>query len=78
LKQATLAGGAALLGVTGQASPSQGSAGAPRPYRPSRAEVAASFGRQADYAEVTRQPVFKMRIEPHCLHRTGRHGVPTA
>ena len=37
----------------------------PRPYRPSRAEVATSFGRQADYGEVTRQPVFKMRIEPH-------------
>lgn len=66
MKQATPAGGAALLaeGVRA-AKPSGHGNGAPRPYRPSRAEVAASFGRQADHGEVTRQPVFKMRIEPH-------------
>ena len=68
LKQATLASGAALLaGPAGAAKPPAhgGHAGLPRPYRPSQAEVEASFGRQADYAEVTRQPVFKMHLEPH-------------
>ncbi len=67
LKQATLAGGAALLARTaGAAKPStHGNGGTPRPYRPSRAEVAEAFGRQTNYREVTRQPVFKMRIEPH-------------
>ena len=67
LKQATLAGGAAMLaGPVGAAkTPAHGAAGGPRPYRPSRAEIAASFRQQADYGEVTRQPVFKMRIEAH-------------
>ena len=67
LKQATLAGGATLLaGAAGAAkAATHDTGGILRPYRPSRAEVAESFGRQADYGEVTRQPVFKMRIEAH-------------
>ena len=68
LKQATLAGGAALLAESGAAAkPSAPGShgGTPRPYRPSRAEVAASFVRSADYGELARQPVFKMHLEPH-------------
>lgn len=57
LKQATLAGGAALLtGTAGAAKPStHGNHGTPHPYKPSRKEVAEAFRRQADYGEVTRE-----------------------
>ncbi len=67
LKQATLASGAALLaGQTGAAKPTVHThAGTPRPYRPNRAGVAASFGRSADYGEMTRQRVFKTHLERH-------------
>jgi len=67
LKQATLAGGAAMLAhpVAAAKPPAHSAAGGPRPYRPSRAEAAASFRRQAEYGEVTQQPVLKMRIEAH-------------
>ena len=67
LKQVALAGGAALLARPARAAKpfTHSHAGTLRPYRPSRAEVAASFERQADYGDVTRQPVFKMHLEPH-------------
>ena len=70
LQQATAAGGATLLAAAGAgaATPAKSSKGKeahPRPYRPTRAEIAQSLSRQKEYDALARLPVYQAKITPN-------------
>src|SRR5579863_6473250 len=70
LRDATVAGSATLLTATGafaNTEPPKGTAMAPRPYKPTRAEITTAFQQQQDFDEMVMQPVYKLRILPHWM-----------
>ncbi|HEX5324172.1 MAG TPA: DPP IV N-terminal domain-containing protein, partial [Capsulimonadaceae bacterium] len=75
LRDATVAGSATLLSATSafaNTPPPKATAAAPRPYKPTRAEITTAFQQQQDYDELAMQPVYKLRILPHWLNDNER------
>ncbi len=66
LAQAAAVSGASLLAASG-AAPVKGAARGkgPRPYRPTRAEIAQSFAQQSEYDALNRLPVYQATLTPH-------------
>ena len=68
LAQAAAVSGASLLAASGAgAAPTKGAARgkAPRPYRPTHAEIAQAFAHQSESEALTRLPVFQAMLTPH-------------
>ncbi len=68
LAQAAAVSGASLLAASGAGAASAKGAArgkAPRPYRPTRTEIAQAFAQQINYDALTRRPVYQATLTPH-------------